>query len=804
METQLGADTTEGTIRASLFSSAHDGQNQPNQQVPQRSMSVANESTDTKRQTDVEVSPSGSTDSVGSAGSSGSLNRASSVPFSRRNPTKISSPITTSSFFHNRDRPSPEISGGSQLSPPHRGHTKTPSTGGLSAMTDTTPNQVRLSLYSEVSGYSPVIEHATKVSLGQSSAHEEDGTNTGLTRQSTNDSDVSNLSTASEAPRKNSDEQIDKARESRHGLQSILSQMQEIRRSTSGGRVFPISTSSEPRPLTALLSDQSISFKENTNNDLQQSPIPSSIPDLRHRVPLRPNNGHGRSFSAATDSSSNYASSSYSSASQYPTLLSGAPKIGKSPMPVTSSTFDSASNRWDGYNVPAPTYSSSDGVESLLASLEKFRPRLEELQSAKRSSMVARIPSSSTNASNDTHSSSSSGFSYTSTPVRYDAPSIIKDKSSSSYSWHKRPNKLTDEQLRDDDMMLGLSPPRPSHFFDDKRRNSQDSSNESFQTALSHNQDSDSVVDHIQKLQEQTPAITATSSSIHLHGASELSHSSSGNTVVPPGSRRQMEPSIAQPSLSSFDSNTSPLRVNIHSRENTATLKNAASLPLLVPVEESEPIRRSIRASMMSYPRSGSDHSHDETRQSPIENVNMHMTTAAVDTTYPELNVSKREHRHKSRDKGKEKARDKDREGSSKDKTNRLSKSLGEQEHKSRHSRTSGNSRKREHHRNASAGVATTTTGEDLFSNRSTGLSSTSRVPRKAVFSQPNIQRLLQLADDAFDLDQIDLPPDERHLLEKFIDALSKLSVEINLDDGKRVEGKRRLHNALRAIEGWI
>jgi hypothetical protein len=75
---------------------------------------------------------------------------------------------------------------------------------------------------------------------------------------------------------------------------------------------------------------------------------------------------------------------------------------------------------------------------------------------------------------------------------------------------------------------------------------------------------------------------------------------------------------------------------------------------------------------------------------------------------------------------------------------------------------------------------------------------------RKVVFSQPNIQRLLELADDTFQLDQIDLPPDEKHLLEKFVDALSKLSVEINLDDGKRLEGKRRLHNALRAIEGWI
>ncbi|KAA8910737.1 hypothetical protein TRICI_004059 [Trichomonascus ciferrii] len=71
-------------------------------------------------------------------------------------------------------------------------------------------------------------------------------------------------------------------------------------------------------------------------------------------------------------------------------------------------------------------------------------------------------------------------------------------------------------------------------------------------------------------------------------------------------------------------------------------------------------------------------------------------------------------------------------------------------------------------------------------------------------FSQPNIQQLMEMSNNSFRLDQIDLPPDERHLLEKFIDALSKLSVEINLDERKKVEGKRRLQNALRAIEGWI
>lgn len=76
--------------------------------------------------------------------------------------------------------------------------------------------------------------------------------------------------------------------------------------------------------------------------------------------------------------------------------------------------------------------------------------------------------------------------------------------------------------------------------------------------------------------------------------------------------------------------------------------------------------------------------------------------------------------------------------------------------------------------------------------------------PQQRPFSQPNIQHLMDLSNNSFRLDEIDLPPDERHLLEKFIDALSKLSVEINMDERKKVEGKRRLQNALRAIEGWI
>lgn len=62
----------------------------------------------------------------------------------------------------------------------------------------------------------------------------------------------------------------------------------------------------------------------------------------------------------------------------------------------------------------------------------------------------------------------------------------------------------------------------------------------------------------------------------------------------------------------------------------------------------------------------------------------------------------------------------------------------------------------------------------------------------------------MELSDTAFRLDEIDIPPAERQLLEKFVDALAKLSTDISADTHKRPEGVRRMHNALRAIEGWI
>lgn len=71
-------------------------------------------------------------------------------------------------------------------------------------------------------------------------------------------------------------------------------------------------------------------------------------------------------------------------------------------------------------------------------------------------------------------------------------------------------------------------------------------------------------------------------------------------------------------------------------------------------------------------------------------------------------------------------------------------------------------------------------------------------------FNQSSIQYLMELSDATFCLDHVDIPPTERQLIEKFVDALAKLSTDISADSNKRREGVRRLHNALRAIEGWI
>ncbi|CAN6625289.1 hypothetical protein TRVA0_010S01376 [Trichomonascus vanleenenianus] len=74
----------------------------------------------------------------------------------------------------------------------------------------------------------------------------------------------------------------------------------------------------------------------------------------------------------------------------------------------------------------------------------------------------------------------------------------------------------------------------------------------------------------------------------------------------------------------------------------------------------------------------------------------------------------------------------------------------------------------------------------------------------KQPFSEATIEQLYEMASATLKLDDVDIPEDERVLIEKFVNAVSKLSIEINIDERKKLEGKRRLNNALRAIEGWF
>ncbi|KAK9362694.1 hypothetical protein V1504DRAFT_431708 [Lipomyces starkeyi] len=52
--------------------------------------------------------------------------------------------------------------------------------------------------------------------------------------------------------------------------------------------------------------------------------------------------------------------------------------------------------------------------------------------------------------------------------------------------------------------------------------------------------------------------------------------------------------------------------------------------------------------------------------------------------------------------------------------------------------------------------------------------------------------------------DIIKLGMEHKRMLEKFIETLGKLSVEVSFDEKKREEGRRRMDNAMLALEGWI
>lgn len=74
----------------------------------------------------------------------------------------------------------------------------------------------------------------------------------------------------------------------------------------------------------------------------------------------------------------------------------------------------------------------------------------------------------------------------------------------------------------------------------------------------------------------------------------------------------------------------------------------------------------------------------------------------------------------------------------------------------------------------------------------------------KRNFTKKSLENMMEQNPSPYDIADIGLPRPERLLLEKFIDSLSKLSIEVQMDEGKREEGRRRLNNALRALEGWF
>lgn len=75
---------------------------------------------------------------------------------------------------------------------------------------------------------------------------------------------------------------------------------------------------------------------------------------------------------------------------------------------------------------------------------------------------------------------------------------------------------------------------------------------------------------------------------------------------------------------------------------------------------------------------------------------------------------------------------------------------------------------------------------------------------KRRSFTKEGIEELLDSKNAQYNLDEIDLPREERVLLDKFITSLSRLSIEIQMDESKREEGRRRLNNALKALDGWI
>lgn len=649
---------------------------------------------------------------------------------------------------------------------------------------DFSPNstsQPRSSLYSQ---YSPILEEATQVEVVQTSDP--------MGQQSrTPPMMVRSIS-------------INKVRESTQQLESLLSEIQSLRRTTS------LSCAHYPQPPTPDSAVDHGEFPHYTrtldNSGLSANPVAAQ--QRRVDTPLtsdlsQPTSGSTarlfhhchRRRNSSTDFSTMSTNSDGSSASRESSSgisltrrlslkRSNPPdrshRVPLSVVSVSSETPQSTTllNRSSSRQQRPPHQSnlssSQEDVQSLMESIDQYRSKLIELNQEKRTSLNTAIDL----PLKQPHQSQPSP----NIPYPPTLPPL-------SYAWEKQP---TLEEEMDDLLLRHPTPP----FASTARDSGQDSSAESFKTAPSFTErhsDSDPdvtlpTVFNSGSKDNYSSMATAVTSDTTPEGhttTSSLSHSSSGNTVV---NKRNM-------------SSTSPLSfkraggdVRYVSTE-TVSRPSAEEQPPRKPFLEPDSNRTSI-CTIQLPPGQKVTIQHDPVIEENIR-IQRHQASVRDGSVSRQGQQELESQRTRERDMEPERPKNSERrEEKERQECHEHSKVKDQEklDRPERYVRERYERHRQKHHRSKRVASMPEQTSATYFKHSCS----------KSAFAQPNIQRLLDLADDSFRLDQIDLPPDERHLLEKFVDALSKLSVEINLDDGKRVEGKRRLHNALRAIEGWI
>lgn len=85
-------------------------------------------------------------------------------------------------------------------------------------------------------------------------------------------------------------------------------------------------------------------------------------------------------------------------------------------------------------------------------------------------------------------------------------------------------------------------------------------------------------------------------------------------------------------------------------------------------------------------------------------------------------------------------------------------------------------------------------------------ISNTSSIDQQQQQNINTLSQLVSITNDttvATEFDQLEIPKDERILLEQFIDALSRLTADLLIDPSRRLESLRRLRSAARALEGF-